>query len=552
MRLFRGQATQSLIYLAPLALWITALPARAQSDPPKARPDDATVATVGTKKITAGEMKKVLEDLPPEVRAKIPTNPKVALEFYFLAKHLASLGEESHLDQESPYKEQLEGRRLLTLANAQIAAYADELKITPDDRLRYYEANKEKYPKQAEVRVITLYFGSDPAADAQGKKPMTEGEAKALASRIHEQLAGGADFEKLQTQYSQDPTSNHGLIRPDDKLNDSLKSLIFSMKPGQISEPVEQANAFYIVRLDQIGPPTLAQVSEEMTPQVKQVKVNEYIKELQRRFMPTIDDPATGAATVDGKHLSAAEVKTMLDSLTPDKQMNAKKDLSGFLQEYFLVHHLAALAVEKHLDQKSPFREQLAHLRVELLYNAALNYHGNLIQVQSLEQEQYYREHALQYTQTAMRAMMVFFSKSPGSVSAGGHKLLSEEEAKTLAEKIRAQIHEPADFDKLHDQYPNDTTTESVALRHNSRQFAEEVKARIFALHPGEVSEPIRQNNVFYIVRSDKVEPIPYVEVRDEIFQQIKQQRFNEWVASLRKQFQVTIEDPGFFQLAAR
>ena len=551
MRFTGGHATRPLL-LALLAVIVVGAPAPAQSDPPKPNASNAPVVTVGDKQLSAAEMHKVLDELPPEVRANVPTNPKAALEFYFLAKYLASLGEEAHLDQESPYKEELEGRRLLTLANAHISDYAAQLAVTENEKQAFYEANKSKYPQQAEIRVITLYFSANPAPDAQGKKPLSAVEAKALAQSIHDQVAGGADFDALQARYSQDPTSNHGLIRREDKFNDSLKAMIFSMKPGEVSEPIEQSAAYYVVKLDQIGPPAMAQLGEELVAQVKQQKIGEYIKGLQKRFTPTIDDAVTGAATVDGKQVTAAEVKTMLDSLPAEKQLSAKKNVAGFLQEYFLVHYLASLAGQAHLDTKSPYREQLAHVRMQLLYNAELTTRGNLIQVQVPEQEKYYQDHVAQYQQAVVRTMMVFFTRSGGAVAAGGHKLLTEGDALALAEKIRSGIHEAADFDKLHDEYPNDTTTESVTLRRTSRQYADAVKNRIFALKPGEVSEPIRQTNAFYIVRTDKLEPIPYTDVRDEIFQQIRQQRFNEWVEALRKQFRVTIDDPGFFQLAAR
>ncbi|HLJ13594.1 MAG TPA: peptidyl-prolyl cis-trans isomerase [Bryobacteraceae bacterium] len=515
-------------------------------------PPDATVATIDGKKLSAADIKNLLVTLTPQARINIGKNPKNFLQFYFLSRYLGSLAEQAHLDQQSPYKEDLDSARLKILYDAEQAAYSSRISISPEEVKRFYEANRSRYPDEAQIRVITLFYSSDPLGKDSGSKTRTEAEAKALAGSIHQKLTAGGDFDRLQKQYSQDPTSDRGTIRATDKFNETLKKAIFSMKPGQTSEPIQESGAFYIVKVDEIGPPSLAEVREILIEQLKQQRFSEWINQLKVRFTPVMDDAATGAASVDGKKLSAADVKAIVESLPPQLQLKAKGDLKNFLAEYFLVHHIASLAEKAHLDEQSPYKEELAQLRLQILFNAELTTQGNQVPVAYSEEEARYHSHPQDFTEAAVHVLMIFYSTAPSPPAIAGHKLLSEAQAKQTAEKIRAELREDTDFAKLQKQYPNDTQTSTSTLRRDSRQYSQELKDRIFSLHPGEISEPIREPNAFYIVKLDSLTTLPFDKVRDEIYRQFKQERFNAWFQSLQKRFIVTIDNPGFFQQAAQ
>ncbi|HLJ13518.1 MAG TPA: hypothetical protein VKV15_03410 [Bryobacteraceae bacterium] len=52
-------------------------------------------------------------------------------------------------------------------------------------------------------------------------------------------------------------------------------------------------------------------------------------------------------------------------------------------------------------------------------------------------------------------------------------------------------------------------------------------------------------------MKLDSVTRPPFDNVRDEIYQHFKQERFNAWFQSLQKRFAVTVDKPGLFQQAA-
>ncbi|MGH7489717.1 MAG: peptidylprolyl isomerase, partial [bacterium] len=167
-------------------------------------------------------------------------------------------------------------------------------------------------------------------------------------------------------------------------------------------------------------------------------------------------------------------------------------------------------------------------------------------------EEAHYRDHPENYTEASAHAMMVFYSSAAEPPAIAGHKLLTREKAQQMAETIRAQLHDDADFEKLQKQYPNDTKASSITLRRNTSGYSQDLKNRLLAMKPGAFSEPIRETNAFYIVRLDARTTLPFEKVRDEIYREFKQERFNAWFQSVQKRFIVTIEDPAFFEQAAR
>ncbi|MEO7143283.1 MAG: peptidyl-prolyl cis-trans isomerase, partial [Bryobacteraceae bacterium] len=493
-----------------------------------------------------GDMKNLLAEMPPDVRERVEKNPKPALEFYFLAAYLGSLADAEHLDRESPYKEEIETARLRVLTNAESAAYAAKIAVTREELERAYNEGKGRYPTEAEVRIITLYYSKNPGAAGSGtKNARTEPEAKALAASIHKQLAAGADFDQLQKQYSQDRTSDRGTIHRDDPIDGVLKKAIFAAKAGEIPDPIETPSAFYIVKLEALVPPSIVEIGEKLVEQVKQRKFNEWIQSLRTRFTPAMT--AGGGATVDGKTLTADSAKSILAAMPPEVQMKAKGDMKNFLEEYFLVHYLASEADQAGLEKESPYKEEMKNLRLQVLYNAELTKQGNEIPVSDDEQEKWYRTHPELFTQADIHWLMVFYSSAASPPMVAGHKLKTQAEAQRLAGEIRAQIHEDADFETLHKKYPDDTQAEAVKMRRNDRQYAEALKSQIFAMKADEVSEPMPQPNAFYIVKLDKLTVTPYGDVRDDVLHQVKQQHFNVWFQALQKRFTVTIDDASFF-----
>ena len=81
----------------------------------------------------------------------------------------------------------------------------------------------------------------------------SEEQAKALMEQLHQQLKAGADFAELARRYSEDSYRDQG-GRMDwtaqGELMPELDAALFSLPPGELSEPIRSRLGFHVVRVE--------------------------------------------------------------------------------------------------------------------------------------------------------------------------------------------------------------------------------------------------------------------------------------------------------------
>ena len=85
-------------------------------------------------------------------------------------------------------------------------------------------------------------------------------------------------------------------------------------------------------------------------------------------------------------------------------------------------------------------------------------------------------------------------------------------------------------------------------MRNPIPTFLKEVKNAIFALAKGQITEPVKQPNGFYLFRMEQLDVTPYERVKDEIFTEIQQSRFREWFEKERAAIKITFDDEKYFE----
>ena len=262
---------------------------------------DAVVATVDGRKITTAQMQRYLRALPPQVQQNAMKDPKGLLQGYALMWKLAGMAEKNKLDQKSPLKEMLEDLRLQQMAQAQLNETFNEMPATPEDVQKHYEANKGRF-QQAKVRLIYISFSPNAGpAGASGQKVRSEADAKALAEKVLAQARAGADFVKLVKEHSEDEQSkakdgDFGMpISRNDKIPPEIVNAVFALKPGQISDPVRQANGFYLFRVDEFSTRPFEEVRSNLFTEVKQVRLKEWLDKMQKSLDIKIEETAAPA-----------------------------------------------------------------------------------------------------------------------------------------------------------------------------------------------------------------------------------------------------------------
>jgi peptidyl-prolyl cis-trans isomerase C len=291
---------QTLLFaLVSISLWAQA-PA---ADPKK------VVATVAGREITAADVQKMTSLFSPQDLQQFQQNPQFILSQYFLFVHLAEEGEKRNLLEKSPYKEQFEGLKLQLLRNARLNDENNTFPVSPEMIDAYYKQHSSQY-EQAKIKVIYIPFagqvvpsGTDAAALeaaakaalAAGQSKRPEAEARALATDIVKQLRGGADFAKLAEKYSEDPASkaaggDFGVIKSSSDYPAELKTAVFALKPGEISDPIRQPTAFYIVRLEEKGTQPVGEVQEPIVAVLRNEHMNQWMKDMNASYQAVIKD----------------------------------------------------------------------------------------------------------------------------------------------------------------------------------------------------------------------------------------------------------------------
>jgi peptidyl-prolyl cis-trans isomerase C len=265
-------------------------------------PPSTVVATVDGTKVTASDLQAILRALPPASQQQALRSPRQFLDQFGLLRKLSAMAEQAKLHERSPLREQLEYNRMVGMAQAELLEAQNQIHISTEDAQKQYEANKAKY-EQAKVKVIYIPFSANAPAAQQStaeKKVLTEAEAKEKAEKLLVEIKGGADFVKLVKEHSGDPVSkgkdgDFGNIKRSDRIPEAIKTAVFALKPGEVSEPVRQPNGFYLFRLEESSQQTFDQVKDQITAEMRQARFSEWMQSMQKSIDIKIENEAAFA-----------------------------------------------------------------------------------------------------------------------------------------------------------------------------------------------------------------------------------------------------------------
>lgn len=261
----------------------------------------------------------------------------------------------------------------------------------------------------------------------------------------------------------------------------------------------------------------------------------------------------TVVAIVNGEKMTADQIKKLVAAAAPQLQAQFARDPKGFLREHATVMALVKHAVDNKLDQQSPYKEQLEFQRRVVLAQAAATDRLNAIDITPEEQQARYKANQERFRQAKVKMIYIPFVLNATPAASGGKKILTDSEAKAKAEGIVKQARAGADFVKLVKQHSEDPG--SVAqdgdpgfpVRMNSQQPPEAMRKVILASKAGDVTDALRHDNGYYVFRVESVGVLPYESVRDEIYKEIRDARFAEWLNKTRQSATVQFENEAFF-----
>jgi peptidyl-prolyl cis-trans isomerase C len=266
------------------------------------------------------------------------------------------------------------------------------------------------------------------------------------------------------------------------------------------------------------------------------------IATLAAQEMPKTD---TVVAIIDGKPLTAGELLGLLRLSGPQALQNFKTNPEAYLRQIAHMRYLSAQAEKNKLDQKSPYKDQLAFNRQLVLFNAQAQTYFDDLTVSPDEQKQFYEANKDRYREVQVKAIYVAFSKV--ALGGGGGTSLTEDQAREKALGLAKKIRGGADFVKLVKENSDDRASAAkdgdYGVIRQSDKIDPSILKAIFALKAGQISDPVRSTNGFYIFRAERNDYKPFDQVKDDIFIEIKRNQQKAYLDQTRDGRQVKIEN---------
>lgn len=262
-----------------------------------------------------------------------------------------------------------------------------------------------------------------------------------------------------------------------------------------------------------------------------------------------VTPPDTVVAKIDGKNYTAAEVNALVDQFPPQVRGAFANNPIRTLNFIFMLQHLSKQAEFENLDKDKAFQQDWNYSRMNLLSNAELNHYRNSYSPTHAEEQAYYNDNIGRYQEAHVRVIYISFVAGPMK---GDTKSLNEAAAKAKIEDLRQKIEAGADFGKMAAENSEDKASASKGGEFppitRLSPYPDAIKNSVFALKPGELSQPVRQPNGFYLFKLDKIETESFNSVESKIFEQLKQDHFNTWVKSIETRYNIDVVDKKYFE----
>jgi peptidyl-prolyl cis-trans isomerase C len=254
-------------------------------------PPDKVVLVVNETKLTAKQFNDLVEALPEQLRntARGPGRRDFAQNVVKVLL-LADEGKSLKIDQTPEFQLQEKIQVANLLAGKTFSQLAENLKLEDSDERAFYDAHKQDY-EQVRARHILIRAAGSPSAAEVGKKEFSDAEALAKAQEIRKKLAAGADFAVLAAQESDDPGTKgkggdlsffkHGQMVP------PFDQAAFSLKVGEISEPVKTQFGYHIIRVE--ARKTYEDSKLEVDRRLRAEMAQKTLDDIQKKANPTFD-----------------------------------------------------------------------------------------------------------------------------------------------------------------------------------------------------------------------------------------------------------------------
>jgi len=253
--------------------------------------------------------------------------------------------------------------------------------------------------------------------------------------------------------------------------------------------------------------------------------------------------------TVGDEKMTKSEFERLIASL-PD-QIRARAQGPGKRQVAEQIAQLKSLAQEarkRGIDKSPETKELIAFQTENLLASTLFREIAAGVKADDTAEHAYYDQHKNDYEEVTARHILIRFKGSRVPLRAG-EKDLTEEEALAKAEDIRKKLMAGEDFAKLAEAESDDTESGKQGGSLGSfgkGKMTPKFEEVAFNLPVGTVSEPVKTQFGYHIIKVDKHETSKFEDVKTGIDAKLKPELAQKAADEIRKQTTVTINDAYF------
>ena len=264
-------------------------------------PADAVVLTIGDTKLTYAQFNDMANSLPEQQRESARGGDrKQFADFLVQMFTLAQEARRNKMDETAAYRAAMVFQTVNTLAGLEFARIGID-STPPEAQLRkYYDDHVADY-EQVHARHILVRFKGSAVPLQPDQKDLSEADALTRALELRKRIVAGEDFAEVAGKESDDPGNKskggdlgafaRGQMVPD------FETAAFSMKPGQLSDPVRTQFGFHLIKVDSREVKAFDDVRQEVQDRLKQAQVRKTMDDLTKKTSVVMDPAFFGSET---------------------------------------------------------------------------------------------------------------------------------------------------------------------------------------------------------------------------------------------------------------
>lgn len=175
-------------------------------------------------------------------------------------------------------------------------AYNDRAAVGEDELQEYYDLHRSEFEQAETVEARHILFKLDAGASAE-----EAAKTERKANEVLKLARSGKDFAELARQYSQDSSKDRGgFLGPftREAMIAPFAEKAFSMKAGEISEPVRTEFGWHIIKLEKINPASVQSLDQAKAGILQKLKAE------RAKSLAYDDAEAAYEASRDGEELA--------------------------------------------------------------------------------------------------------------------------------------------------------------------------------------------------------------------------------------------------------